>query len=108
MDETLRRGRHKSTIAIEAASNETLKQAVAAGFGIAFISAHAIALEVELKRLAVLDVVDFPVRRRWYAVHRRGKHLPPVAQAFGAFLAAEGEAAIRRLVPAKLRALWAD
>jgi len=108
MDETLRRGRHKSAIAIEAASNETIKQAVAAGFGIAFMSAHAIALEVELKRLAVLDVVDFPARRRWYTVHRRGKYLPPVAQAFAAFLAAEGEAAIRRLVPAKLRALWAD
>lgn len=108
MDETLRRGRHKSAIAIEAASNETIKQAVAAGFGIAFMSAHAIALEVELKRLAVLDVVDFPVRRRWYTVHRRGKHLPPVAQAFAAFLGAEGEVAIRRLVPAKLRALWAD
>jgi len=108
MDQTLRRARHKAAIAIEAPSNETIKQAVAAGFGIAFMSAHAIALEVESKRLAVLDVADFPVRRRWYTVHRRGKHLPPVAQAFADFLGAEGEAAIRRLVPAKLRALWAD
>jgi DNA-binding transcriptional LysR family regulator len=108
MEQTLRRARHKATIAIEAPSNETIKQAVAAGFGIAFMSAHAIALEVELKRLAVLDVADFPVRRRWYTVHRHGKHLPPVAQAFADFLAAEGEAAIRRLVPPRLRALWGD
>ena len=108
MDETLRRARQKASIAIEAASNETVKQVVAAGFGIAFMSAHAISQEIELKRLAVLDVADLPARRRWYTVHRRGKYLPPVAQAFAAFLAAEGEAAIRRLVPAKLRALWAD
>lgn len=108
MDQTLRRARQKAAIVIEAPSNETIKQAVAAGFGIAFMSAHAIALDVELRRLAVLDVADFPVRRRWYTVHRRGKHLPPVAQAFTAFLAAEGAAAIRRLVPPRLRALWAD
>ena len=56
MDETLRRARQKASIAIEAASNETVKQVVAAGFGIAFMSAHAIAQEIELKRLAVLDV----------------------------------------------------
>jgi DNA-binding transcriptional LysR family regulator len=108
MDETLRRARHKAGIAIEAPSNETIKQAVAVGFGVAFMSAHAIALEVEHKRLAVLDVIDFPVRRRWYTVFRRGKHLPPVAKAFAEFLASHGEAAIRRLVPPKLRALWGD
>jgi LysR family transcriptional regulator, low CO2-responsive transcriptional regulator len=108
MDETLRRARQKASIAIEAASNETVKQVVAAGFGIAFMSAHAIAQEIELKRLAVLDVADLPARRRWYTVHRRGKHLPAVAQAFAAFLGGEGEALIRRLVPPKLRPLWSE
>lgn len=107
MDDTLRRARVKPEVAIEAASNETIKQAVAAGFGIAFMSAHAIGLEVEAKRLAVLDVAELPVRRQWFAVHRRGKRLPAVAQAFAAFLEKEGEAAIRQLVPAKLRRYWA-
>jgi DNA-binding transcriptional LysR family regulator len=107
-DETLRRARHKASIAIEAASNETVKQVVAAGFGIAFMSAHAIAQEVALKRLTVLDVAELPARRRWYSVHRRGKHLPAVAQAFASFLASEGEATIRRLVPPKLRPLWSE
>jgi LysR family transcriptional regulator, low CO2-responsive transcriptional regulator len=106
MDQTLRRSRVRVQVAFEASSNETVKQAVAAGFGVAFMSAHAIALEVAAKRLAVLDVADFPVRRKWFAVHRRGKRLPAVAQAFERFLAEEGEAAIRQLVPAKLRALW--
>lgn len=106
MDETLRRARIRPEIAIEAASNETLKQAVAAGFGVAFMSAHAVALEVETRRLAILDVADFPATRRWYAVHRRGKHLPAVTRAFVGFLEREGEAGIARQVPRSLRHYW--
>jgi DNA-binding transcriptional LysR family regulator len=105
MDETLKRGRIKPRVAIEAASNETIKQAVAAGFGIAFMSAHAIGLEVQSGELAILDVVDFPVLRSWYVVHRRGKHLPAVARAFAAFLAREGEAGIVRRMPPGLQRL---
>jgi DNA-binding transcriptional LysR family regulator len=106
MDETLRRARIRPKIALEAASNETIKQAVAAGFGVAFISAHAVGLEVESKRLAIIDVVDFPIMRRWLAVHRRGKHLPAVTRAFREFLEAEGEAGIGRQFPPSLQRLW--
>jgi DNA-binding transcriptional LysR family regulator len=106
MDETLRRARIRPKLAIEVASNETIKQAVAAGFGVAFISAHAVGLEVESGRLAIVDVVDFPVMRRWYAVHRHGKHLPAVTRAFSEFLQAEGEAGIGRQFPRSLQRLW--
>jgi DNA-binding transcriptional LysR family regulator len=105
MDETLKRARIKPRVAIEAASNETIKQAVAAGFGIAFMSAHAIGLEVQSGELAILDVVDFPVLRSWYVVHRRGKQLPAVARAFAAFLALEGEEGIVRRMPPGLQRL---
>lgn len=108
MDEALRGARLKPAIAIEAASNETLKQAVSAGFGIAFMSAHAVALELAAKRLVVLDVAGFPIRRRWYVVHRRGKRLPPVAAAFGRYLREEGEAGILRLLPRGLRRYWKE
>jgi DNA-binding transcriptional LysR family regulator len=108
MDRTLRRARLRPALAIEAASNETIKQAVAAGFGLAFLSAHAIGLEVEARRLVVLDVAELPARRRWYAVNRHGKRLPAVALAFRAFLATEGEALIRQLVPRRLRSLWGE
>ncbi len=37
-------------------SNETIKQAVIAGLGIAFLSGHTIAAEVESRRLVVLNV----------------------------------------------------
>ena len=36
--------------------------------------------------------------RHWYVVHRRGKRLPPVAQAFKNFLLADGAAQIERIV----------
>lgn len=106
MDETLRRARLKPAIAIETASNETIKQAVAAGFGVAFMSTHAIGLEVQARRLAVLDIAELPVRRTWSAVHRRGKHLPAVARAFVAFLEKEGEERMKRMLPTRLRRYW--
>jgi LysR family transcriptional regulator, low CO2-responsive transcriptional regulator len=80
----------KLEMAMAIASNETIKQAVIAGLGLSFLSAHAIALEREIGRLAVLDVEGFPSRGSWYVVHRRTKRLPPVATAFRAFLLEDG------------------
>jgi LysR family transcriptional regulator, low CO2-responsive transcriptional regulator len=47
-------------IGMEMSSNETIKQAVIAGLGIAFISAHAVAVELEDGRLTMLDVGGLP------------------------------------------------
>ena len=70
--------------------NETIKQAVMAGMGIALLSLHTIGLELEAKRLIVLDVESLPVMRRWYIAHRTGKRLSPAAVAFRQFLLEEG------------------
>ncbi len=77
-------------IAMEIKSTETIKQAVIAGLGVAFLSAHTIATERRLGQLAVLDVVGFPVMFDWFVVHRRNKHLPAVALAFKEFLLRDG------------------
>jgi DNA-binding transcriptional LysR family regulator len=77
-------------IAMEIASNETIKQSVIAGFGLGFLSSHAIALELATGALTVLDVEGFPAMRSWYVVHHRQKRLPPVALAFKAFLERDG------------------
>lgn len=66
--------------------NEAIKQAVRAGLGLSLVSGLTIELELETGRLAVLDVVGFPLRRRWYLVHRQGKRLSPAAAAFREFL----------------------
>jgi DNA-binding transcriptional LysR family regulator len=78
------------SVAMTIGSNETIKQAVIAGFGLGFLSSHAIALEVAAGTLVVLDVVAFPAMRHWFVVHRRTKRLPPVAVAFVDFLRADG------------------
>ncbi len=77
-------------VAMEIRSNETIKQAVIAGMGVAFMSEHAIVQDIQLGNLTILDVVGFPARRHWFVVHRRTKRLPPVAQAFKQFLLDEG------------------
>jgi len=86
-------------ITMEIRSTETIKQAVIAGMGIAFLSAHTIRLEREAGHLVVLDVQGFPAMLNWYLVHNRTKRLPPVALAFKEFLLREGAAVIERLVP---------
>jgi LysR family transcriptional regulator, low CO2-responsive transcriptional regulator len=83
-------------IEMEIGSNETIKQAVAAGFGLGFLSSHAVQQELALGRLAVVAVKGFPVMRQWYVVHRRGRRLPRITQAFQRFLVKEGERLIRR------------
>lgn len=85
-------------VTMEIKSTETIKQAVMAGMGVAFLSAHTIGMELELRRLAVLDIVGFPVVRNWHVVHHRAKRLPPPAAAFKSFLLREGAAMIERLV----------
>ncbi|MCG6938186.1 MAG: LysR family transcriptional regulator [Gammaproteobacteria bacterium] len=71
---------------IEMSSNEAIKQAVEAGLGLGIVSIHTLELELETKRLQVLDVQDFPIRRYWYIVQRKGKRLSPAAQAFKTFV----------------------
>lgn len=85
-------------IAMEIKSTETIKQAVIAGLGISFLSAHTIGLELQTGSLAVLDVQGFPLMLNWYVVHRNNKRLPPVAQAFKDFLMSDGATLIKKFV----------
>jgi DNA-binding transcriptional LysR family regulator len=83
---------------LEMSSNETIKQAVMAGMGVAFLSMHTIGLELRAGRLALLAVTGLPVKREWFVIHRRGKRLSPAAQAFKSFLLEQGAALIERTV----------
>ena len=77
-------------IGMAMSSNETIKQAVIAGLGIAFISAHTVATELDERRLVTLDVVGLPVIRQWFVLSRKDKVLLPPAQAMLDFLSARG------------------
>jgi DNA-binding transcriptional LysR family regulator len=86
-------------VAMEIRSTETIKQAVMAGLGLSFLSAHTVSRELQSGSLRALDVEGFPLMLHWYVVHRRTKRLPPVAQAFKDFLLSEGAALIAQAVP---------
>lgn len=77
---------------MEVGSNEAIKQSVQAGLGLGLLSRATIEQELTLKRLVVLDVADFPIMRHWYLVHRRGKRLSAVAEAFRQFMLKDAHA----------------
>ncbi len=74
-------------VGMEIGSNETIKQAVIAGLGIAMISGHTVAAEVADGRIAVLDIEPLPVIRTWFLVKRSDKRMLPAAEAMWEFLA---------------------
>ena len=71
---------------MELGSGEAIKQAVMSGIGIAVLSNFSLRMELENKRLALLDVEGLPIARDWYAIHRKGKHLTPAVLKFIEFL----------------------
>lgn len=74
---------------MELGSSEAIKQGVMAGLGLAMLSFHSLQLEMAAHKLVVLDVEDFPVRRRWFAVHLKGRKLSLVARTFLDYILAE-------------------
>jgi LysR family transcriptional regulator for metE and metH len=78
-------------IGMEMSSNETIKQAVIAGLGIAFISAHTVAVELKEGRMITLDITGLPIIRQWFVVRRKDKVLLPPAQEMLDFLVENGK-----------------
>jgi DNA-binding transcriptional LysR family regulator len=89
-DRFLRERGLRLDIKMELGSNEAIKQAVAGGLGLSILSLHALGPDAAPKSLVALDVEGLPILRHWYIVHPAGKRLSVVAQAFYAYLKAEG------------------
>jgi DNA-binding transcriptional LysR family regulator len=83
-------------VGAEMSSNEAIKQMVAAGFGVAFLSLHACVMEREAGMLALLPLAGQPVEREWHVMHLAARQMPQAARAFEAFLNASGQASIDR------------
>jgi DNA-binding transcriptional LysR family regulator len=81
---------------MEMDTNEAIKQSVQAGMGVGIISRHGIELELETKRLVVLDVDHFPIVRHWYIVQRKDKRPSMAAQEFERFLLRESQGALKQ------------
>ncbi|MDH3760498.1 MAG: LysR family transcriptional regulator [Gammaproteobacteria bacterium] len=90
-DKLFARIKDLSRSGLEFGSNETIKQAVMAGMGIALISAHTVAAELKEKRLTALDVKGTPINRKWFVVKHANKRFLPSAQALWNFVARNGK-----------------
>ena len=77
-------------VSMELSGNETIKQAVMAGMGISFLSAHTFQIELEAGRLAVLHLDDMPKMLDWCFLHRRDSLLAGVNGAFKDFVLTHG------------------
>jgi len=77
-------------VKIEIASNETIKQAVMAGLGLALISAHTVEAEVAAGRLASLNIDGLPIVQKWYVMHHSDRVLTPAGSAMWNFMIKKG------------------
>jgi LysR family transcriptional regulator for metE and metH len=77
-------------IGMQIGSNETIKQAVMAGLGVAFISGHVIDSALITRSLAILPVVGLPIIRQWCIAHLRGRRLMPAVAAVRDFFIEQG------------------
>lgn len=65
---------------------EAIKQAVAAGLGVSVLSELAVRREIRYRTMAILDVEQFPIERRWYIARLAKRSLTADAAAFIEFL----------------------
>lgn len=73
---------------LELGSNEAIRESVASKLGVAVLSSHALGSGAADRRIAVLDVVGFPIQSQWHLVWLKGKQLSPLAGVFRAHVLA--------------------
>lgn len=78
-------------------SNETIKQAVIAGLGIAFLSLHTAVEELRSGRLRLLDAPGLPIERTWYLVSLQRDRPSPLAMRLAREIAARASAVLASL-----------
>jgi DNA-binding transcriptional LysR family regulator len=62
---------------IEMGTNETIKQAVIAGLGVALISQHTVTEELRTGRLTTIESAGLPIARKWFLLHRQDLRVTP-------------------------------
>lgn len=67
-------------------SNETIKQAVMAGLGIALISGSTTEAEIEAGRVSTIDIDGLPIVRSWHIVWNEKDILSPAAEKIQQFI----------------------
>lgn len=86
MRELDRLGGGRACKVVEMASNETIKQAVMAGLGLALLSAHTVHSELAEGKLVTLSLPRLPIMRDWYLIYRTDEALTPAAEVVRDFI----------------------
>lgn len=85
--------------AVEMESNETIKQSVMAGLGIALLSFHTVHDELAHGRLVALNAPGMPILRKWFLLHRTDQPPRGAVATVRDFIGAQGGAFLPRLAP---------
>ena len=76
-------------VRMELGSNESIKQGILGGLGIAVISQHTLT-SGDMNELTILDVENFPLSWQWHVGYPHGKRLSVVAKKFIDYMYKEG------------------
>ena len=80
---------HNIDVHMELGNNESIKQCVSGGLGLAVLSLHTLTTG-DMNDIAILDVKGFPISWRWYIGHPQGKNLSIVAKTFISYMFEHG------------------
>ena len=87
----------EANVRMELGSNEAIKHTVLAGLGVAVLSLHTLSLEGANGPVGLLDVVGFPIERKWYLAHTKDKKLSLIAKEFLEFAKKSGPVISERM-----------
>lgn len=93
IDEALSDAGQSVAPALEVAGNEAIKEAAAAGLGVALLSRLAVRTEVAAGRLVVIPIPDLVIRRPFSVVYLKDRRLSQAVRAFVEMLRASVSAA---------------
>lgn len=96
MEALFREWRIAPPILMQMTSNESIKQAVIANLGIAFLSLHTAMDELGSGRLVALKIDELPLIREWRIVHLSARVLSPAAETFRHFVLESGAEFLRQ------------
>ncbi len=76
---------HRIRVTMQLPGTEAVKKAVEANLGVAMVSKHAVTRELALGVLCRVVIDGLEIHRPIHVLHRKGKHLSPLARRFLAF-----------------------
>ena len=88
---------------VDMGSNETIKQSVMAGLGVAIISAHTCLAELAERKLVTLRVTGLPLVRQWFLLNRADRRTTKAVDIFKAYISDRRRELFPQIGPSDVR-----